>query len=84
MVSGQIENKCQSKKSKENNSVPQQCVHNTHILFQRKEKKKKKMITSCYIVAQKLMVCQPRIPGEGNGNPFQYSCLGNPMDREAW
>ena len=23
-------------------------------------------------------------PGEGNGNPFQYSCLGNPMDREAW
>ena len=24
-----------------------------------------------------------RSPGEGN-NPFQYSCLGNPMDREAW
>ena len=23
-------------------------------------------------------------PGEGNGNPFQYSGLGNPMDREAW
>ena len=23
-------------------------------------------------------------PGEGNGNPFQYSCLGNPMDRETW
>ena len=22
--------------------------------------------------------------GEGNGNPFQYSCLGNPMDRETW
>ena len=22
--------------------------------------------------------------GEGNGNSFQYSCLGNPMDREAW
>ena len=22
--------------------------------------------------------------GEGNGNPFQYSCLGNPMDRGAW
>ena len=21
---------------------------------------------------------------EGNGNPFQYSCLENPMDREAW
>ena len=23
-------------------------------------------------------------PGEGNGNPFQYSCLGTPKDREAW
>ena len=23
-----------------------------------------------------------RTPGEGNGNPFQYSCLENPMDRE--
>ena len=23
-------------------------------------------------------------PGEGNGNPPQYSCLGNPMDRGAW
>jgi len=25
-----------------------------------------------------------RSPGEGSGNPFQYSCLGNPMDRGAW
>ena len=25
-----------------------------------------------------------RSPGEGNGNLLQYSCLGNPMDREAW
>ena len=25
-----------------------------------------------------------RPPGEGNGIPFQYSCLGNPMDRGAW
>ena len=25
-----------------------------------------------------------RSPGEGNGNPFQHSCLGNPMDRRAW
>ena len=23
-------------------------------------------------------------PGEGNGDPFQYSCWGNPMDRGAW
>ena len=25
-----------------------------------------------------------RSPAEGNGNPLQYSCLGNPMDRRAW
>ena len=32
------------------------------------------------------MGCLPglwRSPGEGNGNSFQYSCLGNHMDREA-
>jgi len=25
-----------------------------------------------------------RSPVEENGNPLQYSCLGNPMDRRAW
>ena len=25
-----------------------------------------------------------RSPGEGNGNPLQYSCPENPMDRGAW
>ena len=25
-----------------------------------------------------------RSPGEENGNPLQYSCLRNPMDRGAW
>ena len=25
-----------------------------------------------------------RSAGEGHGNPLQYSCLENPMDREAW
>ena len=25
-----------------------------------------------------------RSPGKGNGNPLQYSCLGNPTDRGAW
>ena len=25
-----------------------------------------------------------RYPGEGSGNPLQYSCLGNPMDRGSW
>ena len=33
------------------------------------------------------LVCIPgsgRSPEEGNGNPLQYSCLENPMDRGAW
>ena len=25
-----------------------------------------------------------RFPGQRDGNPLQYSCLGNPMDRGAW
>ena len=25
-----------------------------------------------------------RFPGERNGNPLHYSCLGNAVDREAW
>ena len=31
-----------------------------------------------------LITVSGRSPGEGNGTPLQYSCLGNPMDREAW
>ena len=31
-----------------------------------------------------LMLVSGRSPGGGNGNPLQYSCLENPMDRGAW
>ena len=31
-----------------------------------------------------LILGSERSPGEGNGNPLQYSCLENPMDRGAW
>ena len=31
-----------------------------------------------------LIPASGRSPGGGNGNPLQYSCLGNPMDRGAW
>ena len=31
-----------------------------------------------------LISASGRSPGEGNGNPLQYSCLGNCKDREAW
>ena len=31
-----------------------------------------------------LILGSGRSPGEGNGNPLQYSCLENSMDRGAW
>ena len=31
-----------------------------------------------------LILGSGRSPGEGNGNPLQYSCLGNPSDRRTW
>ena len=31
-----------------------------------------------------LILVSGRSSGVGNSNPLQYSCLGNPMDREAW
>ena len=31
-----------------------------------------------------LIPASGRSPGEGNGNPLQFSCLGNPMDRGTW
>ena len=56
------------------------------------------MFTVYYVNASKLVVKSPsadagdegsvsglgRSPGEGNGNPLQYSCLGNFMDKGAW
>ena len=30
------------------------------------------------------LVGQEKSPGEEKGNPLQYSCLGNPMNREVW
>ena len=34
--------------------------------------------------AQGLILGLGRSSREGNGNPLQYSCLGNPTDRGAW
>ena len=31
-----------------------------------------------------LILCLGRFPGEGNGNPVQYSCLENSMERRVW
>ena len=40
--------------------------------------------SSCNIGDPDLITGSGRSPGEGNGNPFQYFCLGNPMDRGDW
>ena len=40
--------------------------------------------TACNAVDPGWIPVSRRSPVEGNGNPLQYSCLENPMDREAW
>jgi len=48
--------------------------------------------TGCSVVKSRLASARDvslilglgRFPGEENGNPFQYFCLGNPRNREAW
>ena len=40
--------------------------------------------SACKAGALRSIPWSGRFPGDGNGNPLQYSCLGNPMDRGAW
>ena len=40
--------------------------------------------SACQFRRCEFNLCVQKIPGEGNGNPLQCSCLGNPMDRAAW
>ena len=39
---------------------------------------------ACSVGDSNLIPVSGRCPGEGNGNPLQYSCLKNSMDRGAW
>ena len=41
-------------------------------------------MTACNVGDLGLISGLGRSPGEGNGNPLQYSCLENLMDRGAW
>ena len=41
-------------------------------------------VSACNVGDLGLIPGLGRSSGEGNGNPLQYSCLENPMDREAW
>jgi len=40
--------------------------------------------SACNVGDQGLIPELGRSPGEGNGNPLQYSCLENPMEGRAW
>ena len=40
--------------------------------------------SACHAGDPGLIPGSKRSPGEGNGNPLQYSCLEKPMDRGAW
>ena len=40
--------------------------------------------SACNVEDLGLIPKSGRLPGEGNGKPLQYSCLENPVDREAW
>ena len=40
--------------------------------------------SACNVGDPDLIPGSRRSPGEGSGNPLQYSCLENPMDRGAW
>ena len=64
-------------------------------IYLNKQRKKNQNSNIASAVARgahgKEFTCQSRrrsdvglIPGRGNGNPLQFSCLENPMDREAW
>ena len=37
-----------------------------------------------YLIMVLIYICLMTNDGEGNGNPLQYSCQENPMDRGAW
>ena len=47
---------------------------------------KREAVKNCLPVAEDAVSIPEsgRSPGVGNGNPLQYSCLGNSMDRGAW
>ena len=53
----------------------------THIL-KKKKKKRGDNIGACKPKSGIRII--PPLPGEGNGNPLQYSCLENAMDRRTW
>ena len=64
------------------------------MFIDRKNQYSENEYTNQWLSGKKKSTCQSgdaglipgsgRFPGEGNGNPLQYSSLENPMDRGAW
>ena len=52
--------------------------------FKAKTIKEHEVLLVCSIIIIEQLLCIRYNSGEGNGNPLQYSCLENPMDRGAW
>ena len=74
-------------------TVDDNCSHKIkrHFLLRRKAMTNLESILKSRDVALPTNVCLVKakffpvvIYGEGNGNPLQYSCLENPVDRGAW
>ena len=53
-------------------------------LFQRENTDHWALILLISDFTSGIFTCIYTFPGEGNGNPLQYSCLENPMDGGAW
>ena len=67
-------------------SKQKMCYHVLHFILGFPNLAAKSLLVSA---GSKLLRCRldpwvKKIPGDGNGNLFQYSCLENPMDIGAW
>ena len=63
-------------------TLTQSCCHPDHVLQASITVRKINFFCSSYPICG-ILLWQPQ-HGEGNGTPFQYSCLENPMDGGAW
>ena len=57
------------------------CVYIYYIGFPSGSVAKNPPALACQCKRHRFILGLGRSPGKGNGNPLQYSCLGNPMDR---
>ena len=91
--SGHKGNSASNNAQKINHSIWQKCTFDSHpvsrrasLVAQRLKRLPAMQETRVWSLGREdpLEKEMGRSPGEGNGNPLQYSCLGNSMDRWAW